>query len=299
MTKFSGTFCTMCCSWNRPEAVEDGAAGVLRLGFEAGRDRTRLSQRFSHGMLHVGRALYPDPAWPGMAYVYVVSLGGGVVGGDRFEVELRVARGARAHVTTQAATRLFRADGAAALSRITLWVEAGGVLEYVPDPVIPYAGSAFRQVARAYVHPEARLLWAEVLASGRAARGERFAFRQYESRFELLSPEGSPRATDALVLQPGQLSTTSPAVLGSYSALGSVTVVDPFVAPSGLSEAIWPRLASLEGMLAGMSRLPDGGGVTCRIVGPGTAEVVGAVRAVWDAVRRLWSGNPAPDLRKY
>lgn len=275
------------------------ATGVLRLAFEAGSGRTRLSHRYSHGMLQVGRALYPDPVWPDMAYVYVVSLGGGIVGGDRLDVSIRVAEGARAHVTTQAATRLFRADGPPAACRITLRVETGGHLEYLPDPVIPYAGSAFHQITRAYLHPGARLVWAEVIAPGRAARGEQFAYRSYASRLELLNPDGSLRALDALVLEPGRLPLASPAVLGGHSALGTILVVDPSLPARCLSEAVWPQVAALDGALAGMSRLPDDSGVACRIAGRSPAAVTSAVQAVWDAVRRLWSGRPAPDRRKY
>jgi urease accessory protein len=44
--------------------------------------------------------------------------------------------------------------------------------------------------------------------------------------------------------------------------------------------------------------LPDDCGAWVRILGHEEPRVTEAVRAAWDAVRRLLTGHPAPDLRK-
>jgi urease accessory protein len=51
-------------------------------------------------------------------------------------------------------------------------------MEYLPDAVIPYAGSRHTQRTEVKLASGAALFWWEVLAPGRQAAGERFAFER-------------------------------------------------------------------------------------------------------------------------
>lgn len=77
------------------------------------------------------------------AYVYLLNPTGGIVQGDRLETEVVLEPGARALLTTQSATKVYRMERGYAeeLNRYTLRGDA--VLEYLPDQTIPFAGARF------------------------------------------------------------------------------------------------------------------------------------------------------------
>src|SRR6185503_1091127 len=103
--------------------------------------------------------------------------------GDRLEAEIRVERGAHGIVTTPSATKLYRGDRSAE-STTRLRVAAGATLEYVPEPIIPYSGSRYIEHLSVDVEPGGRLLSWEILAPGRAARGELFDYELLGLRLE-------------------------------------------------------------------------------------------------------------------
>src|SRR3954471_15398906 len=97
------------------EAVREHAP-TSRAGWEASLDlefatqgtRTFLARRASVGPLVVQRPFYPEGD---VCHVYVVHPPGGVVGGDRLDLNIRARSGAHALITTPAATKFYRSDG--------------------------------------------------------------------------------------------------------------------------------------------------------------------------------------------
>ena len=77
-----------------------------------------------------------------MAFVFVQQFGDGLVQGDRYRIDIDCGPGTAAHVTTQAATNIFGARENFATQLVNLRVRAGAVLEYLPDPVVPFRGVA-------------------------------------------------------------------------------------------------------------------------------------------------------------
>lgn len=112
------------------------------------------------------------------AWVYASSYGGGLVGGDDLRLTVRVEPGASAFLSSQASTKVYRSDSRAALY-LDADVADGGQLIVWPDPVVCFAGSAFRQVQRVELADEAGLVLVDVMTSGRRASGERWEFSEY------------------------------------------------------------------------------------------------------------------------
>ena len=100
-----------------------GKTGYLRLGFErdaSGRSILREWER--RAPLIVQQALYFDEEMPDMPCVYILSSGGPNVDGDRYEQHITLRRGACAHISTGAATKLaeMRYNHAALTQRFDL-----------------------------------------------------------------------------------------------------------------------------------------------------------------------------------
>jgi urease accessory protein len=121
------------------------------------------------------RVLFPTPEPDDLPLAALVNVGGGLAGGDSLEVELRVAEGARASLTTPAAEKVYRSlDDATRISTV-LEVSAGATLEWLPQETILFDGARLERRMQARLAPGARLLAAEMLVFGRVARGERLS----------------------------------------------------------------------------------------------------------------------------
>ncbi len=143
----------------------------LRLHFEAGPDRTILARREQRGPLAVQRPFYPEG---GPCHVYVLHPPGGLVGGDRLEIAVRVGDGAQALITTPGAAKVYRSLGPTAEQTQRLQVAAGGALEWLPQENILFPGAQARLRTELDLEPGAAFIGWEVQCLGRPAIGERF-----------------------------------------------------------------------------------------------------------------------------
>ena len=116
------------------ETLSTTSHGLAELLLEHRDGRTRLTHARTRPPLLVQRVLYPDDSVPDLAHVFLSNPTGGLFAGDRQDVMVEVGRGARAHVTTQSATKVYTMEHGKAEQRVALSVAAGGYLEYLPDP---------------------------------------------------------------------------------------------------------------------------------------------------------------------
>ena len=118
------------------------------------------------------------------AWVFAASYGGGLVGGDHLGVEVDVGAGAAAFLSTQASTKVYR-SAAGASTRLAARVADGGLLVSLPDPVVCFASSDYRQTQTFAIDASAGLVALDWMTSGRRGSGERWAFDAYASTTSL------------------------------------------------------------------------------------------------------------------
>jgi urease accessory protein len=153
--------------------------------------------------------------------VQLITLGPGLCGGDRIALEITVESGARAVVTTPAASRILSMDaGRQAEQSVHLTVEPGGTLEYYPAVAIPYPDSAFRQQILVESACDSRVGVLETWALGRTSRDEYLRFRQLSSR-TTLHAGGAMVYADATELCPARDRLDGAAVLAGRRYLAS------------------------------------------------------------------------------
>lgn len=274
------------------------ADGLLELVAEPGPGgRTFLSGRRQRFPLRLTAPLYLDQALPGMAFVYVQNPTGGLFEGDDLTLSLTARPQAQVHLTTQAATKAYRAETTSARQRVELEAGAGAFVEYLPDPLIPHAGARVEQDVVARVHPEGAMILAETVTPGRVASGETFRYRSL-SLSTRIARHDAREAIDRLVLQPDELNPRSPGMLGSYSHLVSLFAVGPEDDAEPLAGSISDALEDVPGCLAATSILPSGSGVLARILAPSSIPAQRALRAAWGAARLGLAGAHPPRSRK-
>ena len=116
------------------------------------------------------RAFYPEGD---TCHVYLLHPPGGVVGGDRLDIDVTVASG-HALITTPGATKFYRSAGASAQMGQSLLVGTGASLEWLPQENIFFPGAKALVRTRIQLSREARLAAWEIHCFGRPANGERF-----------------------------------------------------------------------------------------------------------------------------
>ncbi len=176
--------------------------GIARLEFRrrASGGKTVLGTAFAASPLRLlTPANHGDAAW-----VFLASLGGGLLDGDRIDLDVEVGDGASALLGTQASTKVYRSPpgGAGSSQRLSARVGAGALLAVVPDPVVCFADARYEQTLEISLAPSASLWLADGYSCGRSARGERWAFSRYASRTTVF--RGGARAiVDATRLEAG------------------------------------------------------------------------------------------------
>jgi urease accessory protein len=178
--------------------TESGSAGRGHLGFARVEGATALVRCHARSPLrvivprHRGRS----------AWVFLSTFGGGLVTGDRIEIDIDVGPAAAAMVSTQAETKVYRSTrGSECAQVLRAHVARGGSLVLVPDPVSLFAGARYLQRQHFDIDDGGSLLYVDGLVAGRTARGERWAFDEYRSRTEV-TVRGALLLGDALVLGP-------------------------------------------------------------------------------------------------
>jgi urease accessory protein len=258
--------------------------------------RTGLTTMHCEGTLKAMRVHHLDPALPGMAFLTISSPGGGVLQGDRLEIDISIEGGGQLHVGTTSATRVYAMPREQAEARTRFRVARGAYGEFVPDPFIPYAGSRFTGRARHEVAEGGVLMLAEVIGPGRQARGESLAYNFFDSVTEAWRPNGSLLFRDATHLDPAD-GLASSGQLGGSSAIGSFYAIAAGVDPSVFDSTM--ARCHETGLIAGCSELPNGAGGWFRVLAPDAPSAHDAVRAAWTAARVKVLGFSPPAQRRY
>jgi len=117
------------------------------------------------------------------AWIVTSTLGGGLVGGDHIQLGIDVESGARALVTSQASTKVYRSS---LVTRQSLDARVGedAALVLLTDPITAFSGSTFEQRQSFVLGERASVVALDWMTSGRRASGERWAFERYASRVE-------------------------------------------------------------------------------------------------------------------
>ena len=177
-------------------------AWQARLTLHARRAGARCIVHSSHkGPLRVLKTLHPEG--DAIAHQVIVHPPGGVVGGDRLELQVRLDAGAHLLLTTPGATRFYRSAGDPAWQSVHGALQAGARLEWLPLEAIAHSGCIAGNQARFELAAGAEMIGWDLLALGLPASGEPFASGRFTQHLELPGlwlERGLIDSADALLL---------------------------------------------------------------------------------------------------
>ncbi|MFJ5486308.1 urease accessory protein UreD [Hansschlegelia beijingensis] len=279
-------------------AAGPGKVGELRLGFSLRDDRSVLHDLYRVAPLLVQQALYWDEAMPELPICSIISIGGGILQGDRYRIDISVAEGACAHVTSQSANRIHQMDANYASQHQTVTLESGAYLEYLPDFTIAYRDSRFINHSDIVIAEDATLLYGEMMLAGRKHHhaDERFGLDLLSVAVAVRRPDGRKLFAEKILIEKGDPTIDYAAVMRGYDAFANIMCLTPPAVAARIRdryETNFPPEAPRA--ISGVCRLPNDAGLMLRAVGEETYDVRNEVRRFWRIVREEARGRTLPE----
>ena len=284
---------------DEPPQMASGAVGknaYLRLGFERRGERTILADLDRRVPFMAQRALYPDPALPDQAWIFIITTSGCVLQGDRFAFDISLAPGARAHVTTQSATKIHSMDANYAVQTQTIALADDSYLELLPEPLIPHRRARFLSDTRISIAPSATLLYSEIVQPGRKHHhvGESFGATLLSLAVEAHRPDGRALFSENLVIEPAAHPVRQTGVMGTFDVFGNVLLLTPKEAAERVLARVEADIDLERGVASGACTLPNDAGLIFKALGRETAQVKAEVRRFWGIVREEVTSTTLP-----
>jgi urease accessory protein len=158
-------------------------------------------------------------------WAYASSFGGGLVAGDQTRIDLSIGAASRCFLGTQASAKIYRNPARRPCSHKTFArLASHSLLVFAPDPVQAFADSNYAQRQEFHLAAGAGLVLVDWFSSGRAARGERWAFNHFQSRNDVFV-SGERIFVDAISLDSADGSFASPHVVGRFNCFAMLLLV--------------------------------------------------------------------------
>ena len=283
---------------NQSAMADVGRVGSLDLRYRRDGSRTILTASRCSTPWHFFPPAYLDDS--GCAVTSLVNPSGGFVAGDHLSIHAALEEGAHVVMTTPSANRVYRSLGEESKQSVSLSVASGAVIEWFPEVTIPFAGSRFVQTMAVTLGKGATALIWDSLASGRVARGERWAFTSLCNEIDLPLGSGA-RLLERYHVRPEQ----PPAGFGlmsAYDYMASFFVVSEAMDPDrwpAVRDTVAEILDSFGSDLLGGVTEPPVPGLAVKLVGRSPEALARGQELLWDATRREVLGLARPALRHY
>lgn len=267
--------------------------GRLDLRFERKGEKTIARAIHQSVPLKVIKAFYPEGDSP--AHLYILNTTGGILEGDRMDIKLHLENKAHVLVIMPSATKVHPTPNGDARQRLSFRLESDAVLEYLPEPLLPFSGAVFFQETDVFLEDRATLFWGDILGPGRKAKGELFAFRLYENKMTITDRKGFI-ARECFRLEPSIASINGLGVMEGYSHMGSLYMLcdDQYI--EDLLHTF--RKIKMEGLYWGVSLLSRRG-LVVRVLSNETPALQDFFMKLWALFRKIVLGRLLPPVRRY
>jgi urease accessory protein len=266
-----------------------GWHGQLQLTYRYDRSKTQAIRHQGTAPLKVQRSFYPESET--ICHNTILHTAGGIVGGDKLEIEIELQPQSRAVITTAAAGKIYGSNGNVASQSIVQNISDNACLEWLPQETIIFDRAIFHQHLCVNLGASATWLGWEINRFGRTARGERFRHGEWKSATEVYRA-GKPVWIDRQVLY-GDEMVDSPHNLAGCPIVGSLAWIGAAVSKDLVIET--RSLFDGEPSKIGVTRLTEG--LLCRYRGDSTTEVRQWFTAVWHLLRQTFLHSPPIHLR--
>ena len=258
-------------------------------------EKHKAEKAYFTGIAKLARALYLDT--DGIPCYYLMQLGGGYVENEKFRNAIHVKENARAIVTSQAATKVYKCmNGLPSYQRNEIELEDNAVLEFITDNVILYKDAMFRQDTTIRVKDTSTLMYSEGLTSGWSPDGKRFQYSSVQMKLRMFLND-KPVMLDNLKLDPREDKMDSLGFFEDYINYSSLIVMDSSV-NTALIETLRAKIKDLKlDVRAGITKL-ECNGFVLRVMGNLTQDLEKVIFACVNYIRKEKFGSNDLELGK-
>jgi len=218
----------------------------------------------------------------------VVTTAGGIVGGDRLDLDIAVGDGAEALVTAQAAEKVYGSLGPDCSIEVALTAGQNAWLEWLPQETILFENARLRRRTRLDLADVSQAMAGEILVFGRVARGEVMTRGLVRDAWEIRR-DGRLVWADALHLD-GDLTKPLCHPAGFAGERACATAV--YAAPGAETRLDEARdiLADPDGVCAGVTAFP--GLLVARFLAPDPYALRRVYAGYWAGIRHHLGARP-------
>jgi urease accessory protein len=213
-------------------------------------------------------------------------------------MDITLRNNARAHITTQGATRIYRMEKNYATQIVNIIVDDGCYFEFIPDQIIPYRNSRFYQTVSLRIHDNATMMYAEMIVPGRVASGESFEYDICYMKALAKNQNNVLRFIDVAVLEPKKRSLNILGILGKFSVVGNMYILTKTKYVSELRTEINSVLQNFSNISGGATVLPGDSGVLIRILGEVAQDIRAAMYEIIRITRKIILNASFSGIRK-
>jgi urease accessory protein len=202
---------------------------ALSARFEYLGNQTRLVERRHVGPLQLQKALYPEG--PSICYATILHPPGGLAGGDELDLHFHLGASAHAVFSTPSATKWYKTTPRSASQRISIKVDAGARLEWLPQENILFNESNSRMDFRIILGQGATALGWDMICLGRRRSGESWARGRLWMRTEFVHENGEVFRLEQANLEAGSNSLKASQILAGFPTFGTFWAIGPNCTP--------------------------------------------------------------------
>lgn len=236
----------------------------------------------------------------GELIIYLMDGSPGLFNGDEQHISCVLEPDTHLYLTNQSSCKCYDSSSyGASRQQVTFDLKQNSVLEYWPEPLVPFQGSCFEGKMLLRLEHGAQAIVGDILTPGRIGRGELFQYERIWNQF-IVEWDGTRAVWDSMLLEPGAGSLQENGWFGDYSHLGTLWILSEQRIDDIVQEIrciLQEQEDIAADIYAGVSMLSRGGCVI-RLLGRTVRRIQQVLKICWSAVRLSLLKLPEPVIRK-
>lgn len=203
---------------------DNKCAGLIDLVLEKQGDVVVSPRKYFNGVFKLSPKMELDveriPAY------FLMQLGGGIVEGEKYNINVELKENVRAIVTTQAASKVYKCENSyESFQETTLKLEENSILEYITDPVILYKDAVYRQENNIYMTKSSTLIYTDRITSGWSPDKKRFQYEKAKLKTNIYM-DGVPVLLDNMLINPREDDIDGLGFMEGYKNFATLIILD-------------------------------------------------------------------------